>query len=103
MAGLAGWRRGTCSTSRQQRGATYKYTHGHAGLPVIETVTRTSGTSVAKAYITHDPTGQPVFIQTSTGTVARRRVLTQRAPPLSHPWSRLGALLRHPGRLPANS
>lgn len=54
-------------------GATYQYTHGRTdrhGLPVIESVTRTSGASTAKAYIAHDPAGQPVMIQTSTGTVA---------------------------------
>ncbi|HEX8095792.1 RHS repeat domain-containing protein [Jatrophihabitans sp.] len=54
-------------------GATYKYAYGRTdrnGLPVIETVTRTSGTSVANAYLAHDPTGLPVMIQTSTGTVA---------------------------------
>jgi RHS repeat-associated protein len=54
-------------------GATYKYTYGRTdrnGLPVIQTETRTSGTSVANAYLAHDPTGLPVMIQTSTGTVA---------------------------------
>lgn len=54
-------------------GATYKYVYGRTdrnGLPVIEAETRTSGTSVANAYLAHDPAGQPVMIQTSTGTVA---------------------------------
>ena len=30
----------------------------------------TSGTSGTHAYLAHDPTGLPVMIQTSTGTVA---------------------------------
>jgi hypothetical protein len=54
-------------------GATYRYTYGRTdrnGLPTIQTETRTSGTSVANAYLSHHPTGLPVMIQTSTGTEA---------------------------------
>jgi RHS repeat-associated protein len=54
-------------------GATYRYAYGRTdrhGLPVIESATRAAGTSTATAYLAHDPAGQPVMIQTSTGTVA---------------------------------
>lgn len=60
-------------TTQTGGGPTYAYTYGRTdrnGLPIIQTETRTSGTSVATAYIAHDPTGVPVMIQTSTGTVA---------------------------------
>jgi RHS repeat-associated protein len=54
-------------------GATYRYAYGRTdrnGLPVIQTETRTAGTSTATAYVAHDPAGLPVMLQTSTGTVA---------------------------------
>ncbi len=55
-------------------GNTYHYVYGRTdsnGQPVIETasLTNSAGTTV-QAYVAHDPTGQPVLLQTSTGTVS---------------------------------
>jgi hypothetical protein len=74
-------------------GPTYKYGYGRTdrnGLPIIQTETRTSGTSVANAYLAHDPAGLPVTIQTSTGTVALY-VYDGRAASLLHDRSGLSA------------
>lgn len=54
-------------------GDTYRYAYGRGdqnGLPVIEEITRVSGTTTSNAYVAHDPSGQPVLLQTSTGTVS---------------------------------
>ena len=54
-------------------GDTYRYAYGRAdqnGLPEIEQITRVSGGASATAYVAHDPTGKPVLLQTSTGTVS---------------------------------
>jgi len=54
-------------------GDQYEFTYGipdQNGLPVIQKVTRTSGGTAASAYVTHDNTGLPVMLQTSTGQSA---------------------------------
>lgn len=54
-------------------GDTYHYAYGRTdqnGLPVIEELSLTTGGSTYNAYIAHDPTGLPVAIQVSTGTIA---------------------------------
>jgi len=51
--------------------ATYKYTYGREnaqGLPILEGLDRTAGSTTQKAAILSDPvTGQPVMLRTSTG------------------------------------
>lgn len=49
---------------------TYDFAYGapdQNGLPVIQAVTRTENGTSVDAYVTHDNTGLPVMLQTSTG------------------------------------
>jgi RHS repeat-associated protein len=50
---------------------TYSYAYGRTdqnGLPEIEQVTYTHNSTTANAYVTHDNTGLPVMLTTSTGS-----------------------------------
>ena len=51
-------------------GDAYTYTYGRtdsSGEPEIENLTLTTGGNTYHAYVAHDPAGQPVALQTSTG------------------------------------
>jgi len=54
-------------------GDTYSYAYGRtdaSGVPQIEQVTlTTSSNATYHAYVAHDPSGSPVALQTSTGTI----------------------------------